>query len=212
MHKPVLKYILILKRRPCGFELFVNTIIAIGNLQITMQDKGTHTSYFSIFCYPTTQSVSSSSDLLIVTIICAQWLICFVIKPWFGLQRATKKKWMNLSKIGNNLSKWVLDLPEPCIHKHTLTHTHAHSHSLLHNNQRYCSSFLKGKGQVQHTKWQFCCQIRKQAEQQQNEIHTLTSVLSQATGWGRDSASRGVRSQASLVWPALHRGGGGNAW
>lgn len=49
--------------------------------------------------------------------------------------------------MGNNWVKRMLEMPEPCIHKHSHTHAlvHTRTHSLLHDNQRYCSSFLKGK-------------------------------------------------------------------
>lgn len=130
-----------------------------------------------------------------------------MIKSWFGLQMATKEKYrMNLSKTGNVSVKWVLDLPEPRIHTHT--HIHTPPHSLLHN-QRYCSSFLKRRRQVQHSKWQFCCQIRKHTEQQQNEIHTLTSALIRPHGREVVRPPEECGFQSSRIWPTLQGGGGG---
>lgn len=58
--------------------------------------------------------------------------------------------------------------PHPQAHIQTLTHiptlTVAQQPEIL-------QQLSQRQRQVQHSKWQFCCQIRKHTEQQQNEIH-----------------------------------------
>ncbi len=119
---------------------------------------------------------------------------------------------MNLSKTGKNSVRWVLDLPEPCIHTRTNTHTHSlslsHTHTHTHNNQRYCSSFLKGKDKyntlsgssaVRYANTQSSSRMRYTRWQAfWIEPHSGEVVQPPESGF-----------QSSLVWPALHGGGGG---
>lgn len=99
----------------------------------------------------------------------------------------------------------VVDLPELCIHKHTLS---------LHNSQRHCSSFLKGKVNNKKTKQRQFSPVRF-GEKKHTRSHTHThraaadthaderfDLSHTALWWFQPSEKSGL--QPSLVWLRRH--------
>lgn len=104
-------------------------------------------------------------------------LLCDKTLVWFCKEqlKKNKNKMMNLSKIGNNSVKWGAGFartPHPHIHKHTLSHTHTHCCT----TRDTVAAFSKGKDKYNTVSGSSAVRYANTQEQQQNEIHTPTSV------------------------------------
>lgn len=116
-----------------------------------------------------------------------------MIKPWFGQQRATKeKKKDELCKTGNYSVKWVLNLPEPCIHKRT--HTYTLTHSLTHcctTTRDTVAAFSKGKDKYNTVSGSSVRYANTQSSSRMRYTHTAKHFEWSHTAGRRFSLPRG---------------------
>lgn len=93
---------------------------------------------------------------------------------------------------------WICQNPTST---HTQTHTLSHTHTHCCTTRDTVAAFSKGKDKYNTVSGSSAVRYANTQEQQQNEIHTPTSVQSRATQEGGGSASRGdqVSVQSGLA-------------
>lgn len=113
---------------------------------------------------------------------------------------------MNLSKTGKKFTQVGGEIARTS-HSQALPQTRTHTH-FLHNDQRYCSSFLKGKRQVRQLSGSAAVRhANTRSSSRMRYTHADECRWTWATTAGWRFASWAAPALSPLCfWPALHRG------